>query len=185
MLASHPSLIASVDDASRAAAESLFPPDASGGAPTLKAAAAFADALGVGLEFKRLSREKDASVIRRFLSRFENNLALLISKTWVEKSDEQRKERLQARVPYLVSFIEDGEYEAALAEFGAVLDELAFLFFGSQSRKEDFTEYALRIDTQMGLFWWYGSRIRTQTPDVDVKVLRALLLIGICYLTSF
>jgi hypothetical protein len=37
----------------------------------------------------------------------------------------------------------------------------------------------------MGLFWWYGSQIRTQTLNVGGNVLRALLLIGICYLTSF
>jgi hypothetical protein len=103
----------------------------------------------------------------------------------VEKSDEARKEQLQRRLPVLIGFIESGDWRAALEEFGAVLDELAYLFFGVQSLKEDFTEYALRIDTQMGLFWWYGSQIRTKNLKIDDNILRALLLIGICYLTSF
>jgi hypothetical protein len=103
----------------------------------------------------------------------------------VEKADEIRKEQLQRRLPILLNFIERGDYRAALEEFGTVLDELAYLFFGAQSLKEDFTEYALRIDTQIGLFWWYGSQIRTQNLEVDDNILRSLLLIGICYLTSF
>jgi hypothetical protein len=191
MLASHPCSIASIDDRYRNAAEALFPPgiQPDENDATLAAVEEFAEALGVGAEFRHLMPDGRLTAasgeFRHFLTHFQNNLALLISKTWVEKSDEVRKEQLQSRLPALVSFIENGDYKSALAEFGAVLDELAYLFFGTQSLKEDFTEYALRIDTQMGLFWWYGSQIRTQNLKMDDNILRALLLIGICYLTSF
>jgi hypothetical protein len=188
MLASHPGSIVCVDSKYRVIAEALFPSVDSGGdnAPTLTAVENFADILGIGVEFKRLFHEKDSGIeFRHFLAHFRNNLALLISKTWVEKYDEDKKERLQRQLPGLIALIEKGNYEDALLEFGIILDDLAFLFFGSQSLKEDFTEYALRIDTQMGLFWWYGSQLRTQNLKIDTNILRALLLIGICYLTSF
>jgi hypothetical protein len=187
MFENRPYLIPAVDSNYRIAAETLFPPERSklDKGPTLAAVEAFADILGIGMEFKRIMQGASSGEFRHFLAHFENNLALLISKTWVEKSDEVRKEHLQRRLPVLISFIESGDYESALAEFGTILDELAFLFFGNQSLKEDFTEYALRIDTQMGLFWWYGSQIRRQNLKVDSNILRALLLIGICYLTSF
>jgi hypothetical protein len=181
-----------VDINYRIVAEALFPREGSPPAnerPTLTAVEDFADILGIGIEFKRFTNSCGADgangEFRHFLAHFKNNLTLLISKTWVEKSDENKKEHLQRRLPVLISMIEDGDYESALTEFGDILDELAFLFFGTQSLKEDFTEYALRIDTQMGLFWWYGSQIRTQNLKIDSNILRALLLIGICYLTSF
>jgi hypothetical protein len=194
MLASHPCSIAEIEDDYRVAAETLFPsgthPEGEG--MTFGAVENFADILGVGAEFRRFAPEGVSGAggagieeFRHFLAHFQNNLDLLISKTWVEKSDEVKKEQLQHRLPVLIDLIYDGDYRAALEEFGAVLDELAYLFFGTQSLKEDFTEYALRIDTQMGLFWWYGSQIRTQNLKIDDNILRALLLIGICYLTSF
>ncbi|MDR2658827.1 MAG: hypothetical protein LBC27_02395 [Spirochaetaceae bacterium] len=188
MLAGCKDSIACVDNNYRVIAESLFRPVA-GDSPEIEAIENFADILGIGAEFKRLIREGNTTAneteFRRFLAHFQNNLALLISKTWVEKSDENKKECLRRKVPGLISLIEKGDYENALLEFGAILDELAFLFFGNQSLQADFTEYTLRIDTQMGLFWWYGSQIRTQNLKIDTNILRALLLIGICYLTSF
>jgi hypothetical protein len=94
-----------------------------------------------------------------------------------------------------VNDIEREDYSAALMEFSAILDELAYLFFGAQSSKDDFTEYTLRIDTQIGLFWWYGGQIgclysqekgtRLGGSDLEQDIFRALLMIGICYLTNF
>jgi hypothetical protein len=187
----------------RDTAEGLFPPGgfSAGKGPTVEAAVAFADILGIGADYKRLLAEwKSGKDIRIFLGHFRNNLDLLIQKTWVEKADEVRKEKLQDRVPGLADAIEREDYPAALKEFSGILEELAYLFFGVQSYKDDFTEYTLRIDTQMGLFWWYGGQIgclhsrenggrldgKCPGPsDVDKDALRAILLIGICYLTNF
>jgi hypothetical protein len=120
-----------------------------------------------------------------FLGHFRNNLDLLIQKTWVEKADEVRKEKLQDRIPEFIADIIQGNYRKALTEFGIILEELAYLFFGAQSHKEDFTEYTLRIDLQMGLFWWYGGQLGCLAKLADDECFNAVLLIGLCYLTNF
>ncbi|GHV71721.1 hypothetical protein AGMMS49928_24870 [Spirochaetia bacterium] len=168
--------------------ERLFP---SGGYPEGKGpkagnAAAFAEILGIGADYKRLlAVEHGGADMHRFLGHFRNNLDLLIQKTWVEKADEIRKEKLQDRIPSFIALIEAGDYQKALADFSVILNELAYLLFGNQSREADFTEYTFRIDTQMGLFWWYGGRIGCLAKSADSESLRAVLLIGICYLTNF
>lgn len=178
----------------RKVAEALFPSDSfpSKKGASLAEAAAFAEALGIGSEYQRLlGVNKNAAEMRRFLAHFQNNLDLLIQKTWVEKADETRKEKVQDDVPPLMAQIEKGNLRQALDEFGAILEELAYLLFGLQSSKEDFTEYTFRIDAQMGLFWWYGGRLFSlkefngKDGVSDEKVLWAILLLGICYLTNF
>ena len=183
----------SIPDECRAVAETLFLPGGfpPGQGPDLKAVSDFAQVLGIDAEFRQLfALEKDDVKMREFLGHFQNNLDLLIQKTWVEKADVARKEKLQDEIPPLMALIEQGNFQQALEIFGKVLDELAYLFFGTQSNKEDFTEYTFRIDTQMGLFWWYGCRIgglkemcKNHVPDD--QFLWAVLLIGLCYLTDF
>jgi len=175
-------------DECRKAAENLFPP--CGGPPRhdLEAAAGFAKALGIGGEYLRLLKtERNIEEMHKFLGHFQNNLDLLIQKTWVEKTDEARKEKLQKKVPAFVALIVHGDFVRGVEEFSAILDELAYLLFGEQSCDHDFTEYTFRVDIEMGLFWWYGSKLgglgkKTEAND---EFLWALLLIGICYLTNF
>jgi hypothetical protein len=168
----------------RSKAEALFPPKKS--SPDIKAAAEFAEILGIGTDYRYiLSPDRSEKDIQHLLGHFQNNLDLLIQKTWVEKADEQRKEKLLDRLPGFIAGIEAGDYHRALTDFGRILEELAYLFFGVQSHKEDFTEYTLRIDTQMGLFWWYGGQLGGLEVSQDVEYLRAVLMIGICYLTNF
>jgi hypothetical protein len=144
----------------------------------------FAEVLGIGNDYKRFLAIRDTAEIHKRLSHFQNNLDLLIQKTWVEKADEVRKEKLQDRVPDFIDQIEQGDYQQALKELNGILDDLAYLFFGMQSRKEDFTEYTFRIDAQMGLFWWYGSQLAS-FKQMDSGYLKSLLALGICYLTIF
>ena len=177
----------------RSTAEKLFPPNgfSKGKGPSADAAGKFAGSLGIGEDYIRLwNSYRSGQLAGDFLNHFQNNLDLLIQKTWVEKSDEARKENLQDKVPPFISLIEKEDYAGALEEFGAILEELAYLLFSSQSQKDDFAEYVLRIDTQMGLFWWYGGQINgargaSWVKTVDRSVIYALLLIGICYLTNF
>ncbi|MDL2229878.1 hypothetical protein LJC14_06470 [Treponema sp. OttesenSCG-928-L16] len=172
----------------RGIAEALFPPQgfAAGKGPSVKAACDFAEILGIGADYDAvLKGDKINQGLQLFLGHFQNNLNLLIQKTWVEKADEIRKEKLLDQVPDLIAEIEAGSYKEALSDFSTILEELAYLFFGAQSKKDDFTEYALRIDTQMGLFWWYGAQIGCLCDIQDDQILRAILLIGICYLTNF
>ncbi|QQO10331.1 hypothetical protein [Breznakiella homolactica] len=169
-------------------AEKLFPLNgyASGEGPAVESSVNFAEILGIGADYNRLLNSgKRPADMSNFMEHFQNNLDLLIQKTWVEKADEEKKERLQDRIPEFIGEITREEYREALADFGIILEELAYLLFGAQSHKEDFTEYTLRIDTQMGLFWWYGGKLGTLSDFSDRESLRALLLIGICYLTNF
>ena len=173
-------------------AEKLFPPGgfSEGKWPAAESAAAFARVLGIAEEYKRLWNAPPGSGKMDFLNNFQNNLDLLIQKTWVEKGEENRKEDLLDKLPPFITLIENGNYPNALEEFGAILEELAYLFFGDQSQKEDFSEYVLRIDPQIGLFWWYGGQINgargaAWVKTADQNVLYALLLLGICYLTNF
>ncbi|MDR2922667.1 MAG: hypothetical protein LBU85_04915, partial [Treponema sp.] len=175
----------------RKVAEALFPlnslPSKKG--TSLAEAADFAEALGIGSEYQRLlGIKKNAAEMRKFLAHFQNNLDLLIQKTWVEKADQERKEKLQDDVLPFMAQIEQGNFHQALEEFGLILEELAYLLFGPQCAKEDFTVYTFRIDLQMGLFWWYGSRLGSlkkagKTGAVSDEILWAILLLGICYLT--
>ena len=182
----------------RKTAEALFPsggfsPEQNNPSAVAVATAAvnFAEALGIGGEYRRLREiRQNAGQMHEFLGHFQNNLDLLIQKTWVEKADESRKEKLQDQIPPFMALIEQGDFGQAIEEFGKILNELAYLFFGLQSTKEDFTEYAFRIDDQIGLFWWYGSQLgglkdtgKLGAPNDES--LWAVLLIGICYLTNF
>jgi hypothetical protein len=176
----------------RIIAESLFPPNGfpKGQGPNIETAENFADALGIGADFRRLlSTNKTNAEMYEFLGHFQNNLDLLIQKTWVEKADEARKDKLQDQIPGFMALVGEGNFQQALEGFSAILEELAYLFFGVQSTKDDFTEYTFRIDTQMGLFWWYGGRLEAlkelSESAIGDGVFWAVLLIGICYLTNF
>jgi hypothetical protein len=178
----------------REAAECLFPSTGflPGQTPDLKAAVDFARSLGIESEYTRiLSLDYKSTELRTFLEHFQNNLDLLIQKTWVDKYDENRKEKLQDDVLPFMDTIEHGDFRNALDEFGAILDELAYLLFGDQCNNDDFMEYTFRIDNQMGLFWWYSGKLAVlndlsvKGENKDIKVLWAILLLGICYLTNF
>ncbi|MDR2104040.1 MAG: hypothetical protein LBP42_08065 [Treponema sp.] len=194
MYSCSPNVNKAIPDEYRKITEALFPPEqcAAGQGIRVEEAAAFADILGIGVDYRHLLEvHRSPKEMDRFLGHFQNNLDLLIQKTWVEKADEDRKEKLQDRIPAFIEVIEEENYQKALEEFGGILEELAYLLFGAQSRKDDFTEYTLRIDTQMGLFWWYGGQIGSLYQSkrcfkpADKESLKALLFIGLCYLTNF
>jgi hypothetical protein len=172
----------------RRAAESLFPADMTKLTDPAGAAPAFADILGVGADYRKLdSGWENPAELEKFLLSFQNNFDLLIQKTWVEKADEDRKEKLQNRIPGFIGLIKEKNYSRALMEFGAILEELAWLLFGAQSRKEDFFEYSFRIDLQIGLFWWYGGQLERflAAGPWDEAALKAVLILGICYVSDF
>jgi hypothetical protein len=182
----------SIPEEYRKVAGELFPP--TGLEP--EAAAAFAEVLGIGADYKHLLQaNKNNTDLHNSLEHFQNNLDLLIRKTWVEKADEIRKEKLEDRLPSFIAEIEQGDLKKALRHFGTILEELAYLFFGAQSTHDDFIEYALRIDIQMGLFWWYSEQLLDYVEanchgngncgTADPGALWGVLLIGICYLTDF
>jgi hypothetical protein len=172
----------------RKAAECLFPSEKVQELKLLHAVD-FANALGIGSEYQRLlSLGKNSVEMVSYLEHFQNNLDLLIQKTWVDTDEVIRKEKLQDEIPPFMVTIEEGKLNQSIAEFDIILEELAYLFFGSECNNDDFTEYTFRIDTQMGLFWWYCGKLSTlrETENgYDSQILWAILLLGICYLTNF
>ena len=171
----------------------LFPEQgySKGTEPTINQILSFGRILGLGKDNKRfLSILESSSELEKLLHSFQNNLDLLIQKTWVDKTEESRKENLLDRLPAFISMIAKEKYSEALEEFGIILDELSWLFFGSQSQKDDFTEYTFRIDNEIGLFWWYGNQLCSDQAKEWIKrmndnILKAILLLGIFYLTNF
>ncbi len=147
-------------------------------------AANFAEALGIRREYDKLLSITDVEGVHTYLIHFRNNFELLIQKTWADKDNEPLKERLEDKIPLFIQQIERCDYDQAVKNFNVILEELAYLFFGTQSRKDDFTEYTFRIDLQMGLFWWYGRKLAS-FQHTDNAYLRSLLLLGIGFLTSF
>ncbi|MDR3324782.1 MAG: hypothetical protein LBS82_02165 [Spirochaetaceae bacterium] len=182
MFSNSPSAERSIPGEYKKAVADLFPIDFTL-KPTLAAAEYYAKCLEVDADFTRLI--ESAADLEAFFPHFKKNFSLLVAKTWVEQADEIRKETLQLRLPGFYAKIEREDYRGALADFSVILEELAYLFFGDQSKKDDFTEYAFRIDAQMGLFWWYSSRLSHIPLDEDPRLLRALLILGICYLSAF
>jgi hypothetical protein len=201
MYSCSPDVYEAIPQEYRKTVEELFPigPSPAGQGPTVKAAENFAGILGIGADYKRLlDTQRSDRDLTQFLGHFQNNLDLLIQKTWVDKSDEARKDKLQDRLPGFIADIERENYRKALKEFSGILKELSHLLFGAQSYGDDFAEYVFRIDAQMGLFWWYGGQIGRFKPagngnqengawsnDPCKDGLWAVLLLGICYLTNF
>ncbi|MCA1951349.1 MAG: hypothetical protein LDL24_12310 [Treponema sp.] len=146
----------------------------------------FARLLGIENDFNQALNDTQTNmVIKRILVHFRNNVELLIHKTWVEKADEAHKEKLLMRIPRFVEAMEAGLYDQALKVFINILEELAYLLFGAQSHKNDFIEYTFRIDSQIGLFWWYSSKLPLLQDTGDLNLVKVYLLIGICFLASF
>ena len=172
----------------RSVAEKLFPEtDGVSNGAAAQNAARFAAILGVGEEYERcaLATVDRARADHRLLAHFRNNVELLVQKTWVEKADEALKEKLLDRLPVFVNEMEVADYGRALKSFAHIADELAYLLFGSQSRKSDFIEYVSRIDSQMGLFWWYAGAVSSLLDVRDAERIRSILLIGVCFLAGF
>jgi hypothetical protein len=147
----------------------------------------FSASLGIQDDFAMLiaqDPEIRARTERRILGHFRNNLELLIRKTWIEKADEAHKEKLLSRVPSLVLDLERQDYARALKTLILIIDELGYLLFGAQSRKADFIEYTFRIDPCLGLFWWYAGRLSSLVGEGDTRRIRAVMLLGVCFLAD-
>lgn len=153
-----------------------------------RSAEALADLLGIPGEFARyLNAAKGrASGIHVLRTSFQNNIELLIKKTWVEKSDEIIKDRLGKDIGDFVAMGVDGEWTSALPAFVRVCRQMFFLLFGEQSRKPDFHEYAVRIEPKLGLFFWYIAELEKQDPArLKEELIEDELLVGMYFIASF
>ena len=120
----------------------------------------------------------------KLINSFFNNLTLLVQKTWVEKSDEALKEQVFAMLETMCKEIQKNAYASSYKTFITILHDAVYLMFGSQTKKEDFDEYALRIDPGFGIFWWYLESLPSENNWSNEKA-RIVMLPGIFFLANY
>lgn len=126
----------------------------------------------------------DNAAEQKLITSFHNNLKLLVEKTWVEPSDATVKEQVLYRIDKLCAKLVDGDYTGCYSDFISVLTDVVYLMFGSQAKKEDFPEYALRIDPEFGIFWWYVQSLPSK-PKWQNEKSRVVILLGMYFLANY
>jgi len=153
-------------------------------------AISFSDILGnpgefrpyaVGSQGERLAR------IDHLLKVFRENTELLVHKTWVEKSDDKRKERLIEELGAFEREFREGAIRPSFRRFVLLCHSIAHLLFGAQSRADDFLVYTFRIDPKLGLFFWYVGELEDQVhgDSGTDELLTMETLVGMYVLSSF
>jgi hypothetical protein len=161
--------------------------DSSSGQNLEKSACLIADVFGAGGKFSGFITEKNPqrdALEERLVEKFHKNLRLLIKKSWVEKYDEALKEQVLCRLEKFYNQIEQCDYSGAYAVFLEVITDTVYLMFGPQSKKDDFTEYAMRIDPEFGIFWLYVKALAADSTG-DNERCRLMLLLGIVFLANY
>lgn len=158
-------------------------------------AVSFADILGNPGEFHQYVQGKSTERLARIdhlLHVFRENVELLVHKTWVEKTDEKRKEKLLEELSAFDREFREGSIVPAFKRFVALARSIAHLLFGAQSRADDFLVYCFRIDPKLGLFFWYVGELEAMSRDESLAVGHGLddlltieTLIGVYVLSSF
>ena len=120
----------------------------------------------------------------KLIASFKKNLTLLIQKTWVEKTDEAVKEQVLYNLEQFCAYAEDGKYADEYARFSQILSDVVYLMFGPQSKEPEFESYALRIDPEFGIFWWYIQNM-PEHADFSNEKCRAIILIAVYFLANY
>ena len=120
----------------------------------------------------------------KLIASFKKNLTLLIQKTWVEKTDEAVKEQVLYNLEQFCAYAEDGKYADEYARFSQILSDVVYLMFGPQSKEPEFESYALRIDPEFGIFWWYIQSL-PETSSFSSEKCRVLILLGMYFLANY
>ena len=120
----------------------------------------------------------------KLVTSFHNNLVLLIEKTWVEKSDVALKAQVLYRLEEFTKFMGGRGYSEAYPFFFNIVDDVVYLMFGAQTKSKAFDEYAMRIDPDFGVFWWYVESLPRDAKWDDGKK-RLAILLGMYYLANF
>jgi len=138
---------------------------------------------GSDAEFKQIADSATDSE-KKLISSFSNNLVLLIQKTWVEKSDVDLKARVLYNLQEFTNLLNKKSYTDAYPLFLETVDNVVYLMFGAQTKSKDFEDYALRIDPEFGIFWWYIKSLpKTQTWTKGKT--RVALLLGMYFLANY
>lgn len=138
---------------------------------------------GGGEPFARIA-DKSSDGEAKLISSFNKNLVLLIQKTWVEKSDEELKAQVLYQLEEFCGNLSSGRYAQSYREFFSIVDDVVYLMFGAQAKLRDFPEYALRIDPEFGIFWWYMKSLPREAQWTQMKS-RIAVLLGMYFLANY
>jgi len=147
------------------------------------AAVKIADAFGANGIFKKVADSKDDAETK-LVSSFHNNLVLLVQKTWVETSDQDLKEQVLYHLEQFCAEMNKKNYTSTYIPFLGILDDIVYLMFGAQAKNPDVEEYALRIDPEFGIFWWYVKSLPRTADWPDAKS-RIAILLGMYFLANY
>ena len=121
---------------------------------------------------------------RRLMVSFQKNTALLVQKTWVEKDDFSLKEQVLYKLDQFTAAMSDGDWRELYPAFREIIADVVYLMFGSQSKSKDFAEWALRIDPEFGIFWWYYESLPESVEWTSEKCYY-VLLVGMFFLANY
>lgn len=121
----------------------------------------------------------------KLISSFHNNLVLLIQKTWVEKSDEDLKAQVLYQLEKFTELLTQKSYKLSYAQFFSIVDAVVYLMFGTQTKSKEFEDYALRIDPEFGIFWWYMKSLPKDSSSWSEEKTRIIILLGMYFLANY
>lgn len=117
----------------------------------------------------------------KLVESFKHNLTLLIQKTWVEKSDIALKDQLLYQLSILLS---NDTWKDNYSLFLQIINQAVYLMFGQKPDSPEFSEYAIRIDPEFGIFWWYISNLPAKNDWSEDKSKIAMML-GMYFLANY
>lgn len=120
----------------------------------------------------------------KLISSFQKNLTLLIQKTWVEKADADLKEQVLYKLSEYGKNVSKAKWTNVYSDFLQIISDVVYLMFGSQTKSDDFVEYALRIDPEFGIFWLYIKNL-PESSDWENEKLRVVMLLGMYFLANY
>ncbi len=123
----------------------------------------------------------------RLIESFRRNLSLLIEKTWVEQFDVSLKDEVLYKLSQFCEQVlsaKSEKWSSSYRMFLKILNDVVYLMFGSQAKSDDFDEYALRIDPEFGIFWWYVKSLPTENDWSDEKN-RVVEMVALFFLANY
>ena len=121
---------------------------------------------------------------KKLVQSFKRNLSLLIQKTWVEEFDIALKEEVLYKLDQFCAKLDEGKWSESYGIFLKILENVVYLMFGTQSRTPEFSEYALRIDPEFGIFWWYVKSLPA-TNDWSEEKNKSILSVAMFFLANY
>lgn len=143
----------------------------------------------VAVTFGAQANQLDNSLISgeaetKLVSSFHKNLMLLIQKTWVEKPDESTKQQVLYQLEQFCAEYQNGIFGKAYKHLLSIITDAVYLMFGSLSKGADFCEYALRVDPEFGIFWWYITNLPKDAQWSGEKY-RCAIILGMFFLANY